>query len=214
MFLLSCAIAILFAAVIGLAASTGVENIRANDNEKRAAALNASLAAAEAAAASATATAATVTITMDSNPSATSFPVLTNGCSDDPKGTTGKNYTSFPLLGSQTFTMACNKDTIHAPLMGLFVSNFQTCMDACSSYSRSVPNSFGGATGNVNATCGAVSFIPLWTVQDKALAGGAPGNCYLKPGPMGLADLKTANIGTECHSAVLVDAGDLAEGGS
>ncbi|KAM7206891.1 hypothetical protein V8F20_002597 [Naviculisporaceae sp. PSN 640] len=209
-FLLSSAIVILFAAVIGLAAATGVENIRANDSEKRAAALSASLAAAEAVAASATAAAgtATVTVTVDSNPSATSFPVLTNGCSDDPEGTTGKNYTSFGLLGSQTFTMACGKDTIHDPLLGLFVSNFQTCMDACTSYSKYVPGTFD-LPRNVNSTCGAVSFIPLWTNREMAFEGGAPGNCYLKPGPMVLADLRTANIGTECHSAVLVDKGEL-----
>lgn len=207
-FLLSCAIAVLFAAVIGLAASTGVESIRANDSEKRAASLSTSLASAEAAVAAAATATATVTVTLDSNPSATSFPVLTNGCSDDPEGTTGTNYTSFSLLGpnkrSQRFTMACNKDTIHDPLLSLFVSNFQTCMDACSGYSKYIPDTFAP---NENSTCGAVSFIPLWTVKEKADAGGAPGNCYLKRGPMELSDLKPANIGTECHSAVLVETG-------
>ncbi|KAM7216003.1 hypothetical protein V8F06_008581 [Rhypophila decipiens] len=195
-FFLSCAIALLSAAVISLAAMTGIETARASDFEKRAANLSIALA-------SATSANPAATSTSDGNPQTTSFSVLTNGCSDDPEGTTGNSYTSFSLLGQQKYSMSCNKDTIHPPLLSLFTSNFQTCMDACSAYSKYMPGNFDPK--GTNTTCVAVSFIPLWTVKQDAEDGFAPGNCYLKPGPMDLSDLKPANIGTECHSAVLVD---------
>ena len=58
---------------------------------------------------------------------------------------------------------------------------------------------------NENTTCTGVSFIPLWTVKDDAEKGGAPGNCYLKAGPIKESDLEFPNIGTECHAAILAD---------
>lgn len=86
------------------------------------------------------------------------------------------------------------------PLLALFVSSFQTCMDACAAYTKYVPPSFGVRGDNV--TCGAVSFIPAWTSKVTANAGGAPGNCYLKPGLQDESTLTEANIGTPCHAAV------------
>jgi hypothetical protein len=73
-------------------------------------------------------------------------------------------------------------------------------MDACAAYTKYVPSSFGNSN---NATCAAVSFIPAWTSNVTALAGGAPGNCYLKAGPQTEGELKTPNIGVDCHAAIL-----------
>ena len=84
--------------------------------------------------------------------------------------------------------------------MALFVSSLETCMDACAAFSFYEPTNFGAT--HANATCRSVSFIPLWTDKAKALAGDAPGNCYLKPGG-NVSGLATPNIGTECHAAVV-----------
>ncbi len=97
--------------------------------------------------------------------------------------------------------MHCNKDTLNNPVLSLFVADFNSCMDSCSSYNKYIPVDFSGLSNSTNATCGAVSFIPLWTQKSRAASGSAPGNCYLKPAPSGLKD---AYIGTECHSAMLV----------
>ena len=82
-------------------------------------------------------------------------------------------------------------------------------MDACAAYTHYIPGTLGGAvasnnTGAVaNTTCAAVSYIPAWGVKSVALAGGAPGNCYLKPGPQEVGKLTTPNIGVDCHAAVV-----------
>lgn len=86
--------------------------------------------------------------------------------------------------------------------MSLFTADFETCIDACAGYTKYIPTMFAK---NENTTCAAVSFVPLWTIKDKAEAGSAPGNCYLKSGPMKKSDLKVPNIGTECHAAILAD---------
>jgi hypothetical protein len=96
--------------------------------------------------------------------------------------------------------MFCNSDAANTPLMSLFVPDFNGCMDACASYSSSLPAKFGTSR---NTTCAGVSFIPLWTNKDAALAGGAPGNCYLKPSPQSRSNLTVPNIGTECHAAIV-----------
>jgi hypothetical protein len=98
--------------------------------------------------------------------------------------------------------MYCNSDTVYGPLMSLFVGDFDDCMDACASYSYYTASDFSNGT-LVNQTCAAVSFVPLWTNRTAAFIGGAPGNCYLKPGPQNRTALYTPNIGTECHSAIL-----------
>lgn len=205
-FVLCAIIALLTAAVIGLAAGTGVEASRANTAQDRADRLNASLASAT----SASPTSAS-----------TSFAALDDNCSGDPDAVTGTTYNAFScepcqtfssrsrwprnitdhvfaVIGDYSFTIQCWKDAVGDPLMKLFTSDMNTCMDACASYSQYTPASFGN---NTNTTCGAVSFIPLWTNKTAALVGGAPGNCYLKPKQTGSLD--TPNIGTDCHAAVL-----------
>lgn len=83
-FILSCIIALLSAAVIGLAAGTGVEANRANEATNKLAALSASVSSA----------AATKTASA-SSPTATAFNDIDRGCSNDPDGVSGTSYTSF-----------------------------------------------------------------------------------------------------------------------
>jgi hypothetical protein len=90
--ILSCIIALLSAAVIGLAAATGVEAQRASSAQSSLAALNASAATATAGAA----------------PSPTPTQVIDDGCSEDPASADKSSYTSFyceslrPLFTSLT----------------------------------------------------------------------------------------------------------------
>ncbi|KAI8218886.1 hypothetical protein K4K57_012441 [Colletotrichum sp. SAR 10_99] len=190
-FILSIVIAVLAAAVIGLAAGTGVEANRANDALDKLAALEAS---------ASTQPSTTVTVTAaSSSATATGFASISNNCSNKDETTTGQTYTTdcMAVFNKVTFTMFCNSNAPNAPLMSLFTANFNNCMDACASFSSSE------AGFNGNATCAGVSFIPLWTTRSGAVEGKAPGNCYLKPGPQNRTALETPNIGTECHAAIL-----------
>jgi hypothetical protein len=85
-FIMSCIIAVLSAAVIGLAAGTGIEASRANSANNKLAVLNS--------AAAQNSGGATVTVTAI-NPKATAFNNLDNGCSDTPQSVTGTEYQSF-----------------------------------------------------------------------------------------------------------------------
>ncbi|KAH8889653.1 hypothetical protein GQ53DRAFT_603751, partial [Thozetella sp. PMI_491] len=184
-FVLTCIVAVLSAAVIGLAAGTGVEANRASGCQSRYDLLNTSLATGTASSPAAT---------------STSYNSLTNGCTDNPDKVTKTIYKSFKYLGAETFVMYCNRDTPHNPLMGLFVADFNGCMDACASWSRYVPDTMNSSS--VNSTCQAVSYIPLWNDREAALKGTAPGNCYLKAGPQNETGLLVKNIGTEVHAAI------------
>ncbi len=106
------------------------------------------------------------------------------------------------VFGTDTYTIFCNSDAPGSPLLSLFTADFNSCMDACASWSKYMPAVLNSTT-SVNATCEAVSFIPLWTVRANASAGGAPGNCYLKPGPQNESALSSKSIGTEVHCALL-----------
>lgn len=83
-FILSCIIALLSAAVIGLAAGTGIEAQRANDAISQLATANALLAA----------TTGTPTAS-GTTPTAVAAGTLDEGCGADPDGVTGTVYTSF-----------------------------------------------------------------------------------------------------------------------
>ncbi|CAK7221026.1 hypothetical protein SCUCBS95973_004356 [Sporothrix curviconia] len=187
-FVLSTIIAILAATVVGLAAGTGIEAHRASQALASLAELRANPPT-PSASASATPTAAP------------SFASIDNNCSVQPDTVTGTMYTSFQLLGEQTFTIHCNKDTQGAPLMSLFTANFDACMDTCSAYSKGLHHIFN--VTNTNTTCGGVSFVPLWTNKANATAGKAPGNCYVKPSPLATSNLTTVTISTEVHAAIL-----------
>ncbi|ORY58100.1 uncharacterized protein BCR38DRAFT_76399 [Pseudomassariella vexata] len=188
---LSIIIAILSAAVIGLAAGTGLEASRANNAELRLASLTSGGATTTGTAPSATST------------SVTDFSRLDRNCSSDSSGVSGTEYTS-SFFNKPTFEVWCNSDTPNSPVQSLFVGNFDDCMDACASYTFFIPSDFSNET-ITNQTCAGVSFIPLWTNRTAAVKGTAPGNCYLKPGPQNRTALSTPNIGTECHAAILTD---------
>lgn len=179
-------IALLSVAVVGLAAGTGVEASRASDAESSLAAYKASH-----------------TSTAPSSTSTGDFSALDRNCSSDPSGTTGDTYASAFFTESQ-YTVYCNRDTPNAPLSSLFVANLDDCMDACSSWSYYTPTDFANGT-SANQTCAGVSFIPAWTNRTTAVAGTAPGNCYLKPGPQNESSLYTPNNGQETHAAIILD---------
>ncbi|KAL8348554.1 hypothetical protein RB601_002401 [Gaeumannomyces tritici] len=201
-FVLSVIIAVLAAGVIGLAAGTGIEASRASEASDSYQRLQASVSAAGLLAPSGTGSAPAAA-------SGTSCPrpetvVIDNGCASNSSSVSGQSYTSFKLLSLATYTMQCNKDVNGTVLYSLFAPDFNSCMDSCSGYTKYATDFFG--TTNVNATCAGVSFIPLWTNKTIALAGGAPGNCYLKRGPLEKKAFIVANAGTPVHGAI-VDGG-------
>ncbi|KAH6660479.1 hypothetical protein BKA67DRAFT_53122 [Truncatella angustata] len=191
-FVLSAIIALLSAAVIGLAAGTGVEASRANDAEASLAAIKAGGAA------------ATTTVTAPTATSTSDFSALDRNCTSNSKGVTGTTYSS-DFFNLATYTVYCYQDTPYAPLQSLFVGNFDDCMDACSSWSHYTPSDFSNATA-ANQTCAGVSFIPAWTNRTFAVEGTAPGNCYLKPGPQNETALSDPNNGSETHAAIMNEA--------
>ncbi|KAI1854047.1 hypothetical protein JX266_001188 [Neoarthrinium moseri] len=182
-FILSAIIAVLSAAVIGLAAGTGVEASRASDAESKLASGG-----------------ATTTVTAPPS-TATDFNTLDRNCTSNAGSTTGSSYTS-TFFNQATYTIYCNKDTPNAPLQSLFVANLDDCMDACSSYSYYIPTDFPSANAT-NQTCSAVSFIPAWTNKTFATEGTAPGNCYLKGGTQNKTALYAPNNGQETHAAIV-----------
>ncbi|KAK8051813.1 hypothetical protein PG993_003198 [Apiospora rasikravindrae] len=173
-FVLGVIIAILSAAVIGLAAGTGVEANRANTAESNLAALRAN---------------------------------MTNDSSSPSSGATGGNYNAITMnfFDQSSYQIECNKETPIAPLQGIFVANFDDCIDACASYTKYTSENFANTTSDTNKTCAGVTFVPGWTDRQTALQGGAPGNCYLKPGPQSKSKLTVPNNGQETHSAVRLD---------
>ncbi|KAL7935213.1 hypothetical protein V8C35DRAFT_298800 [Trichoderma chlorosporum] len=193
--ILSIIIGILAAAVIGLAVGTGISTNNYNKANSQLAVLSSSLAAAQATSPPSGTSTGSPTSSSASPSGTATFNSLTNGCSEEPNSVTGEIYTS-AFFGKPQFTMYCDKDTNNGALYSVFATDFNGCMDACAGW-----NSYNTST---KGTCVAVSFIPSWSIEKNAVAGGAPGDCYLKPGTASTAILKTANIGTECHAAVLV----------
>ncbi|UKZ96791.1 uncharacterized protein TrAFT101_011567 [Trichoderma asperellum] len=191
--LLSIIIAILSAAVIGLAAGTGVATSNYNDANSKLRVLSSSLAAAQA---KATGTPTSSGSSSQGTSVPTDWNSITNGCSDNPGDVTGLTYTS-QSFNNANFTMYCDKDTKSgSPVFSVFAGNFNGCMDACAGW-----NTYNTTKGK----CVGVSFIPEWSVLATALAGHAPGDCYLKPAPLSKANLTAPNIGGgEIHSALLI----------
>jgi hypothetical protein len=216
--LLWCIIGILLAATVGLAAGTGVEASRASNYAAQLQSMSASLSRPSPTSSSPTST-------------ATAFNAIDKGCTLTAATVNGTTYRSFScespfsdiqsssglvhfgadydtVLGNNTFEVWCRTDTPHKPILSLFTEDFDTCMDACASYSTYTSSDFGiYVNGSSNSTCQGVSFIPLWTNKSSALVGKAPGNCYLKPGPLSLSSLKVPKIGTECHAAFVIPDG-------
>lgn len=183
-FVLSLIIAFLSAAVVGLAAGTGVQASRASRAEAK------------------LASAGNTTVNSTSSDGSVDLDRLDRGCSSDSTGVSRTKYSS-PFWGKPTYEIWCNSDAPNPPLLTLFVPDFDGCMDACASWSDSAAKQFPGSATNNNRTCAGVSFIPAWTDRDLAVRGTAPGNCYLKPGPQNTSALTVPNIGQECHAAIV-----------
>ncbi|CAM1511238.1 Fc.00g087510.m01.CDS01 [Cosmosporella sp. VM-42] len=192
-FVLSIIIAILSAAVIGLAAGTGVAASNYNDANSKLDDLRVSYSSLLSGHATATGTGTGTATSASASATSTSYSNITNGCSDANEKTTGDTYQP-DFFDKPTFTMYCNKDAANTPMLSLFAADFNTCMDACAAW-----NSYNAS----KTDCKGVSFIPLWSITEFAVEGNAPGDCYLKPGPQNKTGLGTPNIGTECHAAIL-----------
>ncbi|KAI3318699.1 hypothetical protein HD806DRAFT_511614 [Xylariaceae sp. AK1471] len=128
---------------------------------------------------------------------------IDRGCSANPDAVTATSYTS-KFFSRPTYQIYCNNDAPNPPLQSFFVGNFDDCMDACASYSAYTPGNFPNNTIPRNSTCSGVSFIPDWTNRTTAVAGNAPGNCYLKPGPQNTTALTHPNSnGPAVHAAII-----------
>lgn len=199
-FILSAAVAILAAAVIGLAAGLGVEVDRLHKAEDRADSLSSSLSSALGAKPTSTAT-----------PS-DNYDSVTNNCSTRAGEVSGTTYTPQVLHGAPTFTIYCNKDATSAPILAIFAYDFNSCMDACAGYSRYIGRNVDALNLTSNGTsggeptwakCEGVSFVPSWWNRNNAKANDAPGNCYLKHGPQNQSALEEP-ASTEVHAGIIV----------
>ncbi|KAH7109178.1 hypothetical protein B0J13DRAFT_632434 [Dactylonectria estremocensis] len=194
---LSLIIAALSAAVIGLAAGTGISAKNYNDANTKLDALSSSYSslrnAASTAADATTAGSETATSSAASSSetveTARSESDITNGCSDARDNTTGEPYDS-NFFGNTTYTMYCNKNAPNDPLFSLFTADFSGCMEACTAWN---------GYNTTRETCEAVSFIPGWASVPSAATANTPGDCYLKPGPQSRTKLDDA---VDCHAAI------------
>ncbi|KAK4231322.1 hypothetical protein QBC38DRAFT_451337 [Podospora fimiseda] len=188
-FVLSCIIALLSAAVIGLSAATGIESQRANENESKLAEARSSLS---------TSTVVVTTSTFTATPTSLAF--IDDGCAETTTATNGSTYVAYSQFGSIKFTRYCNRDAEGEVIYSLFTSSFSTCMDACAAYTMFIPRNFGNAE---KATCTAVSFIPEWVDKAFASKSKAKGNCYMKAGPQNLTTLVVPDKTVDVHAAIL-----------
>ncbi|KAK4671020.1 hypothetical protein QC764_605810 [Podospora pseudoanserina] len=225
-FVLSCIIALLSMAVIGLAAAAGMEAHRANTNASRIAVMLAesnstsggleSVSDAEPEPGTGSGSDSnttpgstrTVTVTVSAAAAATetvrvtpasAISAVDDGCSENPEKVHGSTYTSYKRFNSLKFTRYCQRDPDGSLVMVIFTSTFEQCMDACASYSTYVAESF--PTGGAKTRCDGVSFIPEWA--DKAAAGkeNSRGNCYLKSGVKGEGGENGKKV--KVHAAIL-----------
>ncbi|KAK8042476.1 hypothetical protein PG994_012959 [Apiospora phragmitis] len=188
-FVLAVIIAILSAAVIGLAAGTGVEANRANTAESDLAALRANM---------------TNSSSSSSGAAGGSYDAITGAARQIRLGFQGRLI----LLNSST----CH----HTRLRATRKHQWARCKGSSSPTSTTastrapaIPSTrrrnFANTTSNRNKTCSGVTFVPGWTDRETALDGSAPGNCYLKPGPQSKSKLTIPNNGQETHSAFRLD---------
>ncbi|KAK4165976.1 hypothetical protein QBC43DRAFT_24625 [Cladorrhinum sp. PSN259] len=190
-FVLSCIIALLSAAVIALSAATGIESQRANENANQlASARNNSIA---------TSTVVVTTSTFTATP--TSLASIDDGCAETTRATNGSTYVAYSQFGSVKFTRYCNRDAEGEPIYSLFASSFSTCMDACAAYTMFMPGNFGSS--REKATCTAVSFIPEWVNKANASRATAKGNCYMKAGPFNQTKLVVPDKTVDVHAAIV-----------
>jgi hypothetical protein len=190
---LSILCAILGAAVVGLAAGTGVVAGRYADTSARLESLSSSYSLLESHARTAAPTA-----TGGAQPVATSLSSMTNGCSDKDEKTTGTRFVS-KFHERPSFTMFCNSDTQNGPLTAVFAGTFDTCMEACGSW-----NNYNDFNNFTSPNCNGVTFVPGWLNLTRATADRASGSCFLKAG-LNRTTLVQPTLEMEVHSALLED---------
>ncbi|KAK0726294.1 hypothetical protein B0T21DRAFT_385596 [Apiosordaria backusii] len=204
--ILSVLVGILAVAVVALAAATGLMAKRAGDKDVQIASMNAQLQSAgvdsspssEGSGGAAAAEKETATVTViapaatgtgssgsGSPPSTSAFLVgdVSNGCNAKGEKITGTDYTT-KLYGKVTFRRYCNQKTISDPIYAMHTPDFETCLEACASWSQALPYVFADVSdkNRVNVTCSAVNFVPKWTDKNESARKQARGNCYLKSG--------------------------------
>ncbi|KAF4979261.1 hypothetical protein FZEAL_4506 [Fusarium zealandicum] len=181
-FVLISALIICGAAIIGLAAATGISMRREKSANSELSAMRAS----------SLSEAPTVTVT-SSGPASTADEQerLTHGCSRKNEKTSRTVYES--KFFNSSFTMYCNRNAPNDPIFSLFATTLDGCIEACATWNNRTIT---------ETTCEGVSFVPFWAVIGNAAKNDAPGDCYLKPGPQDRDGLEDAQ---DTHAAILKD---------
>lgn len=115
------------------------------------------------------------------------------------------NMSEWLALGELRYRIYCSRDYARDTSkkndsIAIFTADFEGCMDACAAWTKYVVPKHDSKDPNWN--CEAVSFIPAWTNRSAAAAGGASGNCYLKPGPVSIDKLRNNTINVDVHAAL------------
>ncbi|VBB84757.1 Putative protein of unknown function [Podospora comata] len=225
--ILSVLVGILAVAVIALAATTGLMAKKANDKDAQIASMTAELqtvqsssdgsnssnevAASEKETVTVTVAApsATGTGSSDGSSSTSAFLIedVSNGCNDRPESFTGKDYTT-SLYGNVVFRRYCNQKTTSVPIYAMHTPDFETCLEACASWSQALPYAFSDVSdmNRVNVTCSAVNFVPKWTDKKESARKQSRGNCYFKSGEQTEEKSLRSSIGdtTVSHAAIVI----------
>ena len=85
----------------------------------------------------------------------------------------------------------------------MFTPDFETCLDACASWTKSMRAVMG--EDNTNTTCAGAHFVPLWSNKTEAYKHNARGNCFLARGPQTREGLRASTKGSPCHSGIMVE---------
>ncbi|KAK4199187.1 hypothetical protein QBC40DRAFT_340721 [Triangularia verruculosa] len=225
--MLSILVGILAVAVVALAATTGLMAKKASDKDAEIAGMTRKLqsigdsdsssdgdsgnagVAKETATVTVVAPSATGTGSPGSGGSSSTSAFLvedvSNGCDSSPDTITGTDYTT-NLYGKVTFRRYCNQKTISDPIYAMHTPDFETCLEACASWSQAVPYVFSDVSdkNRANVTCSAVNFVPKWTDKKESAKRQARGNCYLKSGEQTEGKSLRASSDPVGHCAIVI----------
>ncbi|KAK4177136.1 hypothetical protein QBC36DRAFT_139233 [Triangularia setosa] len=228
--ILSVLVGILAVVVVALAVAAGLMAKKASDKDAQIASMNAELQSVgggsssssennNGAAAAADKETMTVTVLAPSatgtgsggtggSSSTSAFLVedVSNGCNDSSETITGTDYTT-KLYGKVTFRRYCNQKTVSEPIYAMHTPDFETCLEACASWSQALPYVFSDVSdrNRVNITCSAVNFVPKWTDKNESARKQARGNCYLKSGEQTEEkSLRASASDTVSHAAIVI----------
>jgi hypothetical protein len=101
------------------------------------------------------------------------------------------------------FVRHCNREPIDFPMFGMLTQDFETCMDACASWTWKGADVIGA--DKLNSKCGGVRFVPAWTNRTEAYNKQARGNWFLQAGRQTMDKLKKPNLadGVTCHAGLV-----------